>query len=83
MIAGCGILIKAMLFKDPILLTKRQLEELAKLFLDVGKLTLGSLVLGLFQLRLEPVLLLTVGVLGLTISIGMFILGLGLFKEVK
>ena len=65
------------------LLTKRQTEELAKLFLDVGKLTLASLVLGLFQLKLEPILLLAVGFLGLTISVGLFILGLELFKEVK
>ena len=66
-----------------VLLTKRQTEELAKLFLDVGKLTLASLVLGLFQLKLEPILLLAVGFLGLTISVGLFILGLELFKEVK
>ena len=66
-----------------VLLTKRQTEELAKLFLDVGKLTLASLVLGLFQLKLEPILLLAVSFLGLTISVGLFILGLELFKEVK
>jgi len=64
-------------------LTKRQVEELAKLFFDVGKLTLGSLVLGLFQLKLGPGVLLSIGMVGLTIAGGLFILGLELFKEIE
>ena len=64
-------------------LSSRQLEELAKLFVDMGKLVFGSLVLGLFQAKLEPKLVIGVGFSGLTISLGLFILGLKLFKEVK
>jgi len=30
-------------------MTNKQIEELAKLFLDLGKLTFASLVLGFFQ----------------------------------
>lgn len=64
-------------------LTSRQTEELAKLLVDLGKLVFASLVLGLFQVELEPKLMIGAAFLGLTISLGLFILGLKLFKEVK
>lgn len=64
-------------------MNNRQVEELAKLFLDIGKLSFASLVLGFFQIKSDPVIVFVVGILGLTFSLGMFILGLKLFKEVR
>jgi hypothetical protein len=64
-------------------MTKRQTEELAKLYMDIGKLTLGSLVLGFFQINIDPVGVLLIIIFGLTGSMGFFIMGLKLFKEVK
>lgn len=63
-------------------LTNRQTEELAKFSLDVSKLALGSLVLGLFTsgLSLYKILL---ALWGLTVTILFFTLGIRLFKEVK
>ncbi len=62
-------------------MTKRQIEGLATLFLDMGKLTFASLILGFFQTRTEPITVLFVGMLGLTFSLIFFILGLKLLKE--
>ena len=64
-------------------MTKRQEEELAKLIIDIGKLTLGSLVLSFFQIKSEPLIVLAIVVIGLTASSGLFIIGLRLFKEIK
>lgn len=66
-----------------IILNKRQVEELAKLFLDVGKLTIGSLVLGFFQSNIDIRLSLAYSLVGLTFSMGLFIMGLSLLKEAK
>jgi hypothetical protein len=64
-------------------MTKRQTEEFAKLYMDIGKLTLGSLALGFFQINIDPVGVLFIIIFGLTGSMGFFIMGLKLFKEVK
>lgn len=64
-------------------MTKRQKEELAKLYMDIGKLALGSLVFGFFQMNIEPFYRLVVILLGLTTSIFFFRMGLKLFGEVK
>lgn len=64
-------------------MTDRQIEELAKLFVDIGKIVLGSLVLGFFQSNLDPKLILGFGLIGLTISFSLFKMGITLFKEVR
>lgn len=64
-------------------MNKRQTEEFAKLFMDLGKLVFASLVSGFFQLEYEPVIALTIIVLGLTGSVIFFIIGLSIFKRVK
>jgi hypothetical protein len=61
-------------------MTERQIEELAKLYLDLGKLVFASLVLGFFQSNLQPTIIYSYGLLGLTISLGLFIMGLRLLK---
>lgn len=63
-------------------LTSRQIEEAAKLSLDLGKLTFGSLILGLFQVKLNPLTLISVSLSGISISFALFLIGLSLFKEV-
>lgn len=64
-------------------MTERQIEELAKLYLDVGKLIFASLVLGFFQSGLDTRLVLSYGLIGLTLSIGFFTMGIQLLKETK
>lgn len=64
-------------------MNKKQKEELAKLYIDIGKLIFASLVLGFFQSKTDPITLFIVFALGLTFSIGFFILGLNLFREIK
>lgn len=61
----------------------RQVEELAKLFLDLGKLVFASLVLGFFQSGLPVIVVLAYSLTGLIMSLGLFIIGLQLLKEVK
>lgn len=63
-------------------MNNRQIEELAKLSLDLGKLVFASLVLGFFQSKLELVLSISYGLIGLTIAIAFFTIGLRLLKEV-
>ena len=63
-------------------MTKRQVEELAKIFMDIGKLTFASLVLGFFQTRLDPTLTLIYESIGLIFTASFFYFGLKLFKEV-
>lgn len=63
-------------------MNSRQIEELAKLFMDVGKLTMASLVFGVLQITSNPTAVLIITFLGLTFSFGFFIMGLKLFKEV-
>ncbi|KKS46903.1 MAG: hypothetical protein UV09_C0012G0072 [Candidatus Gottesmanbacteria bacterium GW2011_GWA2_42_18] len=62
-------------------LTKRQVEEMAKFSLDISKLSLASLVLGLFSSELNLSKLI-VAVWGLVIAALFFSLGMRLFKEV-
>lgn len=64
-------------------MTNRQIEELAKLFLDLGKLTFASLVLGFFQSNLPSNIILAYGIIGLIFSIIFFRMGLYLMKEVN
>lgn len=64
-------------------MSDRQVEELAKLFLDLGKLVFASLVLGFFQSGLPVIIVLGYSLLGLIMSLGLFIIGLQLLKEVK
>lgn len=61
----------------------RQIEELAKLYLDIGKLIFASLVLGFFQSGLDTRVVLAYGLIGLTFSVGFFTMGIQLLKEVK
>lgn len=61
----------------------RQLEELAKLYLDLGKLVFVSLVLGFFQSNLDRSVVLVYEFLGLLFSVGFFIMGIRLLKEIK
>ncbi len=63
-------------------MTNRQKEELAKLYLDLGKLIFASLVLGFFQSSLPPILIFSYSLLGLTLSAGFLIMGLRLFREI-
>lgn len=65
------------------MMSKRQVEELAKLYLDLGKLTFASLVLGFFQSNLNRSVVLTYELVGLLFSIGFFIMGIRLLKEIK
>ena len=64
-------------------MTPRQIEETAKLYIDLGKLTFASLILGFFQFKSDPIVGLIVVILGLTFSMGFFILGLRVFKELE
>lgn len=64
-------------------MTNRQIEELGKLYLDVGKLIIASLVLGFFQSNLSTQVIISYGLVGLTMAIGSIRMGLELFKEVK
>jgi len=64
-------------------MNNRQVEELAKLFLDIGKLVLASIVLGFFQSGLNPTLVFVYSLIGLTISLILFKMGLQLLKEAK
>ena len=64
-------------------MTNHQIEELAKLSFDIGKILFASLVLGFFQSGLHPNLVLGYGLIGLTLATIFFIIGLQLFKEVK
>lgn len=61
----------------------RQLEELAKLYLDLGKLVFVSLVLGFFQSNLDRSVVLVYEFLGLLFSVGFFIMGIRLLKEIR
>lgn len=58
----------------------RQIEELAKLYLDLGKLVFASLVLGFFQSNLERTTVLAYESVGLFISLGLFIMGIRLLR---
>lgn len=64
-------------------MTKRQIEELAKLFLDLGKLTFASLVLGFFQSDLPQNIIFAYGIIGVTVSIVFFRMGLYLIRRVN
>ena len=64
-------------------MNSRQIEELARLYLDIGKITFTSLVFGFFQAKSDPRIVFAVGLLGLTFSITLFILGLKLLKGSK
>ena len=64
-------------------MTPRQTEELAKTYMDLGKLIIVSLLLGFFQFKEEPVLGIAAVIIGLTFSVGFFILGLRVFKELS
>jgi len=64
-------------------MTSRQIEELAKLFLDLGKLTFASLVLGFFQSNLQPITKISYEFIGLIIFSSFCIMGIQLLKEVK
>lgn len=63
-------------------MTDRQIEELAKLFLDLGKLTFASLVLGFFQSNLPPSIIFSYGIIGLISTIIFLRMGIYLMKEV-
>jgi len=64
-------------------MNNRQVEELAKLFLDIGKLVLASLLFGFFQSDLNPTFIFLYSLIGLTISLILFKMGLQLLKEAK
>ena len=64
-----------------LILTDRQVEELGKLLLDLGKLVFASLVLGFFQSDLSPATVMLYGLLGLIFSATFFIVGIRLLKE--
>jgi len=64
-------------------MTSRQIEELAKLFLDLGKFTFASLVLGFFQSDLPPSLIFGYGIIGLIFTIVFIRMGLYLMREIK
>ncbi len=66
-----------------IIMALKQTEELAKLFLDLGKLIFASLVLGFFQSELTPNIILAYGLIGLTLSASFFIMGLKLLGETE
>lgn len=63
------------------MLNDKQIEELGKLLLDLGKLVFASLVLGFFQSDLPPTAILAYGLLGLIFSATFFIVGLQLLKD--
>lgn len=64
-------------------MSNRQIEELAKLYLDIGKLIFASLVLGFFQSSLDKQIVLAYGLIGLTLALGFFTMGIQLLKETK
>lgn len=64
-------------------MTKRQIEELAKLFLDLGKLTFASLVLGFFQSNLPINIIYAYGIIGVIASMFFFYMGMKLIKEIS
>lgn len=64
-------------------MSNRQIEELAKLYIDLGKFIFVSLVLGFFQKNLDRQTIIAYGLIGLIFSIGFFIMGLKLLKEIK
>lgn len=64
-------------------MNSRQIEELAKLYLDLGKLVFASLVLGFFQSNIEMSTALAYEFVGLSISLGLFIMGIRLMKEAR
>ena len=61
----------------------RQIEELAKLYLDLGKLIFASLVLGFFQSNLDRNIIIIYELVGLLFSVGFFIMGVRLLKEIR
>ncbi len=64
-------------------MSPRQTEELAKTYIDLGKLIFASLLLGFFQFKEAPILGISAVFIGLTFSVGFFILGLRMFKELQ
>ncbi len=64
-------------------MTKRQKEELAKLYMDLGKLTFGSLVVSIFQTNPDPVLTIVIAIIGLIMSVFFFRMGLKIFGELR
>ncbi len=63
-------------------MNSRQREELAKLYMDLGKLGIAGLIFGPFQQNSSPDLVLPIVLFGLTFSVGLIILGLRLFKDI-
>ena len=64
--------------------TKAQIKELAKLYLDIGKAILLILVLEIiFDKEIAPKAKLLFGILGLTVSLYLFTIGLNLLKRIK
>lgn len=63
-------------------LTKRQIEEIAKLLLDLGKFVFATLVLGFFQSGLPSIIALGYGFIGLTLSVIFFTMSIILLREV-
>ncbi len=65
-----------------ILLTKRQIEELAKFSMDIAKLSIGSWILGLFTPEAGASQFI-LAFSGLIFAFLFFTLGLRLFREVS
>lgn len=59
----------------------RQIEELAKLFLDMGKLIFVALVLGFFESNLPSIIIFAYGMIGLIFSLSFFMMGIRLLKD--
>lgn len=62
--------------------TDKQVKEIGKLLLDLGKLIFGSMVLGFFQSGLDPLIVLAYELTGLLFSMIFFIFGIMLLKEI-
>lgn len=64
-------------------MNNRQIEELAKTCLDMGKLLFASLALGFFQSNLPTSTILAYEFFGLTFSAGFIIMGLKLLGRIE
>lgn len=62
-------------------LNKRRIDKLSDLLIDLGKISVGSVVIGYFLPGLAGEVSTAIFVIGAFISVGMFIMGLILLKE--
>lgn len=62
-------------------MTERQIEEFAKLCMDMGKLIFVSLVVGFAQIKSNPISFIAISTFGLTFCMAFFTMGLKLFER--